>query len=100
MKAEAIAEAGEGMTGTATTATTEGGKMKIETAVAEDTGLTEAEALERVGDEAGREVREVYRRDGVTVWEDVGMPEVKFLETQAGFQTTSDIGRDFPEIRL
>ena len=74
--------------------------MKIETAVAEVTGLRAEAALVRVGDEAGRDVREVYRNAGVVVWECVGMPEVKFLETPVGFQTTSDIGRDFPEITL
>ena len=71
--------------------------MKIETAVAEVTGLSVEAACARVGDEVGREVREVYRREGVVVWECVGM-EVYFLETPVGFQKTSDVVRDFPEL--
>ena len=71
--------------------------MKIETAVAELTGLSVEAACARVGDEVGREVREVYRREGVVVWECVGM-EVYFLETPVGFQKTSDVVRDFPEL--
>ena len=72
--------------------------MKIETAVAELTGLSVEAACARVGDEVGREVREVYRREGVVVWECVGMTEVHFLETPVGFQASSDVARDFPEL--
>ena len=73
--------------------------MKIETGVAEVTGLSVEAACARVGDEVGRDVREVYRndREGVVVWECVGM-EVYFLETPVGFQKTSDVVRDFPEL--
>ena len=74
--------------------------MKIETAVAEVTGLSVEAACARVGDEVGRDVREVYRndREGVVVWECVGMKEVHFLETPVGFQASSDVARDFPEL--
>jgi len=72
--------------------------MKIEEAVATVTGLTVEAAVDRVGDDAGAEVREIYNRDGVHVWEVVGCEDVKYLETPVGFQTTSDIETDFPEI--
>jgi len=52
------------------------------------------------GEDPNREIELVRDINGVTVYRDVGMPEIWFLDTPAGWFSTDDLSRDYPDLTV